>query len=121
MTEQTKNGTWAAPLEVTEGAVRAARNAIEAEGRTCEGTYIRVGVRAGGCSGHSYALAFDTEARDGDAVVFKGDVRFLVDEQSRRVLSGTLLDYTSGLNGQGFVFKNPNATSTCGCGESFSV
>jgi iron-sulfur cluster assembly protein len=108
-------------IHVTDAAAEAARGAIESEGRSCEDTFIRVGVRAGGCSGFSYALAFDTAQRDGDVVTAKGDVRFLVDERSKVYLMGTTLDYTSGLNGQGFVFKNPNTTGSCGCGQSFSV
>lgn len=108
-------------VNVTESAAQAAREAIEGEGKTCDDTFIRIGVRAGGCSGLSYALAFDTTQREGDLVTSVNGVRFVVDERSKTHLMGTTLDYTSGLEGKGFVFRNPNASGSCGCGESFSV
>jgi iron-sulfur cluster assembly protein len=81
---------------------------------------VRLGVKGGGCSGFSYVLEFDTQ-RDGDNIVEQDGLRFLMDRKSAIYLKGILLDYRSGLHGKGFQFKNPNATSTCGCGESFSV
>jgi iron-sulfur cluster assembly protein len=82
---------------------------------------LRVGVKGGGCSGLSYSLGFDKEARETDKLIEKEGVRIFVDPKSLFYLSGTQLDYTDGLNGKGFVFNNPNATKSCGCGSSFGV
>ncbi|HYM19585.1 MAG TPA: iron-sulfur cluster insertion protein ErpA [Candidatus Kapabacteria bacterium] len=82
---------------------------------------LRVGVKGGGCSGLSYSLGFDKEAREGDKIITKDGVNLFVDPKSLFYLSGTELDYTDGLNGRGFVFNNPNATKSCGCGSSFGV
>ena len=82
---------------------------------------LRVGVKGGGCSGLSYSLGFDKEAREGDKSIEIDGVRIFVDPKSLFYLSGTQLDYTDGLNGKGFVFNNPNATKSCGCGSSFGV
>lgn len=82
---------------------------------------IRVGVAGGGCSGLSYQLEFDTTLREGDQVFEDKGVKIAVDKKSFLYLIGTQLDYTGGLNGKGFVFNNPNASRTCGCGESFAV
>lgn len=81
---------------------------------------IRLGVKGGGCSGLSYVLDFSTQ-RDGDHMVEQDGVRFYLDRKSSIYLKGIVLDFKEGLKGKGFVFQNPNATSTCGCGESFSV
>jgi iron-sulfur cluster assembly protein len=82
---------------------------------------LRVGVKGGGCSGLSYSLGFDKEAREGDKKITIDGVNIFVDPKSLFYLSGTQLDYTDGLNGKGFVFNNPNATKSCGCGSSFGV
>lgn len=82
---------------------------------------LRVGVKGGGCSGLSYSLGFDAEAREGDKILVKEGVRIFIDAKSLFYLSGTHLDFTDGLNGRGFVFNNPNASKTCGCGSSFGV
>ncbi|HYM33974.1 MAG TPA: iron-sulfur cluster insertion protein ErpA [Steroidobacteraceae bacterium] len=82
---------------------------------------LRVGVKGGGCSGLSYSLGFDKEAREGDKIIAKDGVNLFVDPKSLFYLSGTELDYTDGLNRRGFVFNNPNATKSCGCGSSFGV
>ncbi|MFY8035053.1 MAG: iron-sulfur cluster insertion protein ErpA [Flexibacteraceae bacterium] len=82
---------------------------------------IRVSVQGGGCSGLMYDLGFDDEIKPQDQVFEDKGVKILVDKKSLLYLLGTELDYSDGLNGKGFVFKNPNATRTCGCGESFSV
>jgi iron-sulfur cluster assembly protein len=84
-------------------------------------TFIRVGVDSGGCSGLSYKLEFDNVMRDGDQVFEDKGIKVVIDRKSFLYLAGTELDYTGGLNGKGFVFNNPNASRTCGCGESFSV
>ncbi len=82
---------------------------------------LRVGVKGGGCSGLSYSLGFDSEARENDKIIMKDGIRIFVDPKSLFYLSGTQLDFTDGLNGRGFVFNNPQASRTCGCGSSFGV
>ncbi len=82
---------------------------------------LRVGVKGGGCSGLSYSLGFDKEPRETDKIITKDGIRLFIDPKSLFYLSGTELDYTDGLNGRGFVFNNPNAAKTCGCGSSFGV
>ena len=82
---------------------------------------IRLGVAGGGCSGMSYEMTFEREARPDDRVYEFGGVRVFVDEASAGYLSGTTVDYVVGLHKEGFKFVNPRATRTCGCGESFSV
>lgn len=83
--------------------------------------YVRVGVKSGGCSGLSYELDFDKSQQENDKVFEDNDVRLIVDKKSFLYLIGTVLEYSGGLNGKGFVFNNPNAQRTCGCGESFSL
>ncbi len=83
--------------------------------------YVRVGVTSGGCSGLSYELKFDKSHADDDKVFEDNDVKLIVDKKSFLYLIGTTLEYSGGLNGKGFVFNNPNAQRTCGCGESFSL
>ena len=83
--------------------------------------YVRVGVTSGGCSGLSYNLDFDTKVLSTDKVFENNGVSLLVDEKSYLYLIGTTLNYSGGLNGKGFVFNNPNAARTCGCGESFAL
>ena len=83
--------------------------------------YVRVGVTSGGCSGLSYELKFDKSHADDDKVFEDNDVKLIVDKKSFLYLIGTILEYSGGLNGKGFVFNNPNAQRTCGCGESFSL
>ncbi len=82
---------------------------------------LRVGVKGGGCSGLSYVLGFDAEARPNDKVFTAHGVTIYVDPKSLFYLSGTKLDFQDGLNGKGFVFNNPNAVKSCGCGSSFSA
>ena len=83
--------------------------------------FVRVGVRSGGCSGLSYDLKFDHEFNNNDKLFEDNQVKILVDKKSLLYLIGTTLEYSGGLNGKGFVFNNPNAQRTCGCGESFSL
>jgi iron-sulfur cluster assembly protein len=83
--------------------------------------FIRVGVKSGGCSGLSYDLTFDNELHTEDRLFEDNEIKILVDKKSLLYLVGTTLEYSGGLNGKGFVFNNPNAQRTCGCGESFSL
>ncbi len=108
-------------ITVTDSAVEAIRACLRDENRDPDTAVLRVAVRGGGCSGLMYDLSFEDAPRDDDTVVEKDGVRIVVDKRSRLFLAGLTLDYTSGLNGKGFVFHNPNAKGTCGCGESFAV
>ena len=83
--------------------------------------YVRVGVKSGGCSGLSYNLDFDSKMLENDKLFEHNEIKLLVDKKSYLYLIGTTLNYSGGLNGKGFVFENPNASRTCGCGESFAV
>ena len=83
--------------------------------------FVRVGVKSGGCSGLSYELKFDNKLLENDKVFEHNDIKIVVDKKSLLYLAGTTLEYSGGLNGKGFVFSNPNANRTCGCGESFSL
>jgi iron-sulfur cluster assembly protein len=85
------------------------------------GTFLRVGVKSGGCSGLEYQMLFDTARKEGDQVFEDNGVTVVVDMKSLLYLYGTELDYSGGLNGKGLVFNNPNASRTCSCGESFAV
>jgi iron-sulfur cluster assembly protein len=83
--------------------------------------FIRVGVKSGGCSGLEYVLKFDKEKTDADQIFEDNGIKIIVDKKSILYLAGTTLEYSGGLNGKGFIFNNPNANRTCGCGESFSL
>lgn len=107
-------------ITVTDNAKNHAIELIQSENRPAD-TFIRVGVDSGGCSGLSYKLEFDNAILPTDQVFEDKGIKIVVDRKSFLYLVGTELDYTSGLNGKGFVFNNPNASRTCGCGESFSV
>lgn len=107
-------------ITVSDSAKEHAVQLIKDENRP-EGTFIRVGVSGGGCSGLSYNLTFDHEMKPEDQVFEDKGIKIVVDRKSFLYLVGTELDYSGGLNGKGFIFKNPNAARTCGCGESFSV
>ena len=83
--------------------------------------FVRVGVESGGCSGLSYKLDFDKSKGEDDKLFEDNQVKIIVDKKSFLYLIGTTLEYSGGLNGKGFIFNNPNANRTCGCGESFSL
>ena len=107
-------------ITVSESAKQHALELMNADNKP-EGTFIRVGVEGGGCSGLSYKLEFDNQTKEGDQFFEDKGIKVAVDKKSFLYLIGTELDYSGGLNGKGFVFNNPNANRTCGCGESFSV
>lgn len=107
-------------ITVSENAKQYALDLIKSENRPID-SFIRVGVDGGGCSGLSYKLEFDNQLKEGDQVFEDKGIKIAVDKKSFLYLVGTELDYSGGLNGKGFVFNNPNASRTCGCGESFSV
>ncbi|KQS90204.1 MULTISPECIES: HesB/IscA family protein [Chryseobacterium] len=83
--------------------------------------YIRVGVKSGGCSGLEYVLGFDNKKEEGDQIFEDNGIKIVVEKKAILYLAGTVLEYSGGLNGKGFIFNNPNASRTCGCGESFSL
>ena len=91
------------------------------EGFSHDQDFVRVGVKSGGCSGLSYDLKFDNQQLETDKIFEDNQIRIVVDKKSFLYLVGTTLEYSGGLNGKGFVFNNPNANRTCGCGESFSL
>lgn len=107
-------------IRITPKAVNEVKK-IREENNIPENFGLRVGVKGGGCSGLKYSLGFDGEEKEGDTVIEQEGIKLLVDGKSLFYLSGTELDFTDGLNGRGFVFNNPNAAKTCGCGESFGV
>lgn len=106
-------------LVFTDSAVGKVRELIEEEGNSA--LKLRVFVSGGGCSGFQYGFTFDEEVNDDDVSFEKNGVTLLVDSMSYQYLVGAEIDYTEGLEGSQFVIRNPNATSTCGCGSSFSV
>ena len=107
------------PLVFSDNAANKVRQLIEEEGNP--GLKLRVFVTGGGCSGFQYGFTFDEVQNDDDSVMEKNGVRLLIDPMSYQYLSGAEIDYSEGLEGAQFVIKNPNATSTCGCGSSFSA
>jgi iron-sulfur cluster assembly protein len=107
-------------ITVSETAKAHAIELMKAENHPAD-SFIRVGVEGGGCSGLSYKLEFDNQMKEGDQAFEDKGIKIVVDRKSFLYLVGTELEYSGGLNGKGFVFKNPNASRTCGCGESFSV
>lgn len=109
-----------ANLKVTDNAAAEIQRLME-ENKLPDTSGVRVGVKGGGCSGFTYSLTFDMKPADGDVILEVNGVRLFCDPKSMLYLNGTVLEYTSGLQGRGFQFQNPNAASTCGCGESFSV
>ncbi len=108
-------------IKVSESASKKIINMMEEEGFDAATDYVRVGVKSGGCSGLSYELKFDKELRENDKVFEDSNVKIAVEKKSFLYLAGTILEFSGGLNGKGFVFNNPNAQRTCGCGESFSL
>ena len=109
-------------IQVTDKASKAVRRIAVKEGRETEDFGLRVGVKGGGCSGLLYVLSIqENTPLDTDRVVDDNGLHIFIDKRSYIYLAGTELDFSDGLNGKGFVFQNPNATKSCGCGNSFAV
>lgn len=117
MTETTE--TMDSPLNFTDAAAAKVRQLIDEEGDAS--LMLRVFVQGGGCSGFQYGFTFEQSLGDGDTVVEKGGVKLLIDPMSYQYLVGAEIDYSEGLEGAQFVIRNPNASTTCGCGSSFSA
>lgn len=107
-------------ITITEKASKEITK-IKSENKIPSDYGLRVGVKGGGCSGLSYTLGFDASPKEGDSVIEHNNVKLFIDGKSLFYLSGTELDFSDGLNGRGFIFNNPNAAKTCGCGSSFGV
>jgi len=108
-------------VKVSESASKRVAMLMQDEGFDPQTDYVRVGVKSGGCSGLEYVLNFDKNTVDTDKVFEDNGIKIAVEKKSFLYLAGTILEYEGGLNGKGFVFNNPNAQRTCGCGESFSL
>lgn len=108
-------------IKVSDHAKEKAIQLMTEEGFKPFEDYIRVGVKSGGCSGLEYVLKFDNEKTDADQIFEDNGIKIIIDKKSILYLAGTTLEYSGGLNGKGFIFNNPNANRTCGCGESFSL
>lgn len=118
MSATTDSPVTQALMSVTDTASAKVKELIKAEGN--EDLALRVAVRPGGCSGFSYEMFFDSEIAPDDTLDEAGGVRVVVDASSAPYLKGASLDYKDGLQGAGFAINNPNATKSCGCGQSFS-
>ena len=108
-------------IKVSETAKSKVLQLMQDDGFDPTNDFVRVGVKSGGCSGLSYDLKFVKSQSEGDKLFEDNGVKIVVDTKSFLYLIGTTLEYSGGLNGAGFVFNNPNANRTCGCGESFSL
>lgn len=108
-------------IKVSETAKSKVLQLMQEDGFDPTNDYVRVGVKSGGCSGLSYDLKFDKSQSESDKLFEDNGVKIIVDTKSFLYLIGMTLEYSGGLNGAGFVFNNPNANRTCGCGESFSL
>ncbi len=107
-------------IQVTESAAKKIET-LRSEDNAAPGALLRVRVKRGGCSGFSYKMEFDGNTSEHDQVFESNGAKIVVDDQSLLYLIGMTLDYEGGLNGKGFIFQNPNATKSCGCGSSFAV
>ena len=108
-------------IQVSDQAKSKAAQLMTEEGFDPTTDYIRVGVKSGGCSGLEYVLKFNNIKNETDTIFEDNGVRVIIEKKSILYLAGTVLEYSGGLNGKGFIFNNPNASRTCGCGESFSL
>lgn len=116
---ETMSAVETLPIQLTEGAIKEVKHLLK-EMNLSEGHGLRLGVKGGGCSGFSYLLDFD-QAKESDNVYTIENVKVMIDKSQEMYLFGTILDFKLGLENRGFVFNNPNAESTCGCGSSFSA
>jgi len=108
-------------IKVSDQAKVKAMQLMTEDGFDPAEDYIRVGVKSGGCSGLEYMLGFDNKQNETDQIFEDNGIKIVVEKKSILYLAGTTLEYSGGLNGKGFIFNNPNASRTCGCGESFSL
>lgn len=108
-------------IQVSDTASKKIVDMMKDDGFDAAIDFVRVGVKSGGCSGLSYELKFDKQIGETDKVFEVNNVKIAVEKKSFLYLAGTILEFSGGLNGKGFVFNNPNASRTCGCGESFSL
>ncbi|MDJ0644453.1 MAG: iron-sulfur cluster assembly accessory protein [Flavobacteriaceae bacterium] len=108
-------------IQVSDIAKNKVIELMREDGYDATTDFVRVGVKSGGCSGLSYELNFDRSKTETDKVFEDNNIKIIVDKKSFLYLVGTTLEYSGGLNGKGFVFNNPNANRTCGCGESFAL
>ncbi|MEZ6003481.1 MAG: iron-sulfur cluster assembly accessory protein [Planctomycetota bacterium] len=108
------------PITLTERAVKEVRRILD-EQNLPDGTALRVGVKGGGCSGFSYTLGFDDNVGEIDQITDFEGIKVVCDPKSFLYLNNTQVDFEESLMGRGFKFQNPNASKSCGCGESFSV
>jgi len=108
-------------VNVSDTAANQLQSIFLEENKVPKDNFVRVGVKSGGCSGLSYILDFEDKSSEGDKVVESNGINLLIDKKSLLYLIGTTLEYSSGLNGKGFHWSNPNASRSCGCGESFSL
>lgn len=106
---------------ITEKASTRIKELMSEDSKVTPEYFLRVGVKGGGCSGLSYELGFDNKEEEGDNIFETSNVKVHIDKKSYLYLFGTELDFSDGLNGKGFQFINPNASRTCGCGESFAI
>ncbi len=107
------------PINLTDSAISEVKRLMTEPGFETD-KILRVGVKGGGCSGMTYVLDFDTR-KENDAIYEKDGVNFIIDNSQSIYLFGMEIEWEGGLNSRGFTFKNPNASSTCGCGTSFAV
>ena len=108
-------------ISITDIARNTVKKLMMEDGFDHSTDFVRVGVKSGGCSGLSYKLDFDNNKQDDDELIENNGISLLINKKSFLYLVGTTLEFSDGLNGKGFVFNNPNANRTCGCGESFSL
>ena len=108
-------------IQVSENAKKKVIEMMKEDGFNHLTDFVRVGVKSGGCSGLTYELKFDNFQNEQDKIFEHNNIKIIVEKKSFFYLAGTILEYSGGLNGKGFVFNNPNANRTCGCGESFSL
>ena len=108
-------------IKVSDTASKKIITMMQEDGFDAAKDYVREGVKSGGCSGLSYELKFDNTIGENDKIFEDNNVKIAVEKKSFLYLAGTILEFSGGLNGKGFVFNNPNAQRTCGCGESFSL